>query len=80
MKNEAASCAETNYHEHVVMSQKTVIFNTRPTTTANRVESNCLEVNFVMVNIFISIITNMSETTLFQFDNSIHDLEISLSL
>lgn len=79
MKMEAVSCAETNYHQHV-MSQKTIIFISKCAITANRVESYWLKANFVKVYTFFSIFTNMSETTVFQFDNSIPDLQISLSL
>jgi len=80
MKTEAESCAETYSQKHVVMSQKSVIFISKSTTTANRVETYWLKVNFVKFYAFISIITNMSETIVFHFDNSIPDPQISLSL
>jgi hypothetical protein len=80
MKIEAASCAETNYNLHIVMSQKTEIFISKSTATANRIETYWLKVVSVMLNVFSSIFTNISVTNLFQFDNSISDLQISLSL
>jgi hypothetical protein len=77
---EAASCAETSYNLHIVMPRKTEIFISKSMATANRIETYWLNVVSVMLNIFSSIITNISVNNLFQFDNSISDLQISLSL
>jgi glucosamine 6-phosphate synthetase-like amidotransferase/phosphosugar isomerase protein len=52
MKMEAAICAETNYHQHVAMPKKTVIFISKSTATANRIETYWLKIAFAVMNIF----------------------------